>query len=74
MKALEEGMPYQTLIASVLHKYVTGKLTEPKDSAPRADAMTLKKRIALRSTGHFAEIGIWPLFHPWPNRPLKIAR
>ena len=30
-KALEEGMPYQTLIASVLHKYVTGTLavTEP---------------------------------------------
>ena len=27
-KALSEGMPYQTLIASVLHKYVTGKLTE----------------------------------------------
>jgi predicted DNA binding CopG/RHH family protein len=29
-KALEEGMPYQTLIASVLHKYVTGKLAERK--------------------------------------------
>ena len=28
VKALEEGVPYQTLIASVLHKYVTGKLTE----------------------------------------------
>ena len=27
-KALEEGMPYQTLIASVLHKFATGKLTE----------------------------------------------
>jgi predicted DNA binding CopG/RHH family protein len=27
-KALEEGMPYQTLISSVLHKYVTGKLSE----------------------------------------------
>jgi len=26
------GVPYQTLIASVLHKYVTGCLTEP--SAP----------------------------------------
>jgi predicted DNA binding CopG/RHH family protein len=26
IKAMEEGMPYQTLIASVLHKYVTGKL------------------------------------------------
>ncbi|MEO8188567.1 MAG: hypothetical protein ABI580_14525 [Burkholderiaceae bacterium] len=29
-KALEEGLPYQTLIASVLHKYVTGKLAEAK--------------------------------------------
>ncbi len=28
VKALEEGVPYQTLIASVLHKYVTGRLTE----------------------------------------------
>ncbi len=30
VKALEEGIPYQTLISSVLHKYVTGKLTEKK--------------------------------------------
>lgn len=28
VKALEEGLPYQTLIASVLHKYVTGRLAE----------------------------------------------
>jgi len=27
-RALQEGMPYQTLIASVLHKYVTGRLVE----------------------------------------------
>lgn len=27
-RAAEEGMPYQTLIASVLHKYVTGRLVE----------------------------------------------
>ena len=27
-KALEEGIPYQTLAASVLHKYVTGRLVE----------------------------------------------
>ena len=26
VKALEQGMPYQTLIASVLHQYVTGRL------------------------------------------------
>ena len=27
-RALEEGIPYQTLIASVLHKYLNGRLTE----------------------------------------------
>jgi len=27
-RALEEGLPYQTLIASVLHKFVTGRLVE----------------------------------------------
>ncbi len=32
-RALEEGMPYQTLIASVLHKFVSGRLVEP---APRS--------------------------------------
>jgi predicted DNA binding CopG/RHH family protein len=31
VKALEEGVPYQTLIASVLHKYVTGRLAEKPD-------------------------------------------
>ena len=31
VKALEEGVPYQTLIASVLHKYVTGRLAEPAE-------------------------------------------
>ncbi len=25
-KALHEGLPYQTLVASVLHKYATGRL------------------------------------------------
>ena len=28
LKAAEEGMPYQTLVASIIHKYVTGRLTE----------------------------------------------
>jgi predicted DNA binding CopG/RHH family protein len=27
-KALEEGIPYQTLVSSVLHKYVIGKLID----------------------------------------------
>ena len=25
-RALEEGIPYQTLMASILHKYVSGRL------------------------------------------------
>lgn len=27
-KAMQEGLPYQTLISSLLHKYVTGQLIE----------------------------------------------
>jgi predicted DNA binding CopG/RHH family protein len=27
-KALEEGIPYQTLLSSIIHKYVSGRLTE----------------------------------------------
>ena len=29
-KAIEEGLPYQTLITSILHKYLSGRLTERK--------------------------------------------
>lgn len=29
-KATEEGLPYQTLISSILHKFVSGRLTERK--------------------------------------------
>lgn len=27
-KAIEEGLPYQTLISSVLHKYINGRLVD----------------------------------------------
>jgi predicted DNA binding CopG/RHH family protein len=29
-RSAEEGIPYQTLISSVIHKYVTGKLVDEK--------------------------------------------
>lgn len=32
-KALEEGIPYQTLISSLLHKFVNGRLIEKNNSA-----------------------------------------
>jgi predicted DNA binding CopG/RHH family protein len=36
-RALEEGMPYQTLIASILHKFVTGRLVEqPSNLTPHS--------------------------------------
>jgi predicted DNA binding CopG/RHH family protein len=45
VKALEEGIPYQTLIASVLHKYVTGRLAEqPVQVAKRPSGRTSKRR------------------------------
>ncbi len=30
-KAIEEGIPYQTFISSILHKYITGKLIERRE-------------------------------------------
>ncbi|MFA4924586.1 MAG: hypothetical protein WC557_10380 [Ignavibacteriaceae bacterium] len=27
-KSLEEGMPYQTLVSSIIHKYISGKFKE----------------------------------------------
>ena len=32
-KALEEGIPYQTLVTSILHKYVTGRIIEKKEKS-----------------------------------------
>ncbi|MCD4655486.1 antitoxin [bacterium] len=30
-KALEDGLPYQTMISSILHKYINGRFTEHHD-------------------------------------------
>ena len=32
-RAIEDGIPYQTLMSSVLHKFVTGKLVEKNNVA-----------------------------------------
>lgn len=45
-RALEEGLPYQTLMASVLHKYVTGRLVEPSSSLTPHSSGTRQKRRA----------------------------
>jgi predicted DNA binding CopG/RHH family protein len=43
VKALEEGVPYQTLIASVLHKYVTGRLSEQPEQAAKPPRATKRR-------------------------------
>jgi predicted DNA binding CopG/RHH family protein len=44
-RALEEGIPYQTFIASVLHKYVSGRLIEkPSSLRSRSTGRADKRR------------------------------
>ena len=45
-KALAEGMPYQTLIASVLHKYVSGRFVEKTGLVTGHSRQTARKRAA----------------------------
>lgn len=44
VRALEEGIPYQTLIASLLHKYVTGRLTEQPERVVKQPRSRSTKR------------------------------
>lgn len=45
-RALEEGIPYQTFIASVLHKYAAGRLLEkPSNLSARSTGRADKRRI-----------------------------
>lgn len=46
-RAAEEGVPYQTLIASVLHKFVTGRFVErPSRLAVRSSGRAKRRRAA----------------------------
>lgn len=45
-RAAEEGIPYQTLISSVLHKYVSGRLVESPSRLPSRNAGRGKQRRA----------------------------
>ena len=45
-RAYEEGVAYQTLIASVLHKYVSGRLHERRSRLTAGSTATARKRAA----------------------------
>ena len=50
-RAAEEGVPYQTLIASVLHKFVTGRFTEKSSRLTmRSSGRTKRRRIRSSSS------------------------
>lgn len=43
-RAMEEGIPYQTLIASILHKYVSGRLVEKPSRLTKRLTQNTKKQ------------------------------
>ena len=45
-RAAEEGVPYQTLMASVLHKFATGRLREQRSNVTSRTRRTSRKRTA----------------------------
>src|SRR5229473_2395233 len=45
-RAAEEGVPYQTLIASVLHKFVSGRFLEKASRLTARSSERAKKRAA----------------------------
>jgi predicted DNA binding CopG/RHH family protein len=45
-RAAEEGVPYQTLMASVLHKFVSGRLVETQRRPTTRSSRTARKRAA----------------------------
>lgn len=48
LQALEEGLPYQTFMASILHKFLRGKLVEQTDNK-RGERMRGRKTPSRRS-------------------------
>ncbi len=45
-RAAEEGVPYQTLMASVLHKFVSGRLVEAQGRITTRSSRPARKRAA----------------------------
>lgn len=45
-RAAEEGIPYQTLMASILHKFATGRLHEERSKLTSRSRRTARRRSA----------------------------
>ena len=51
VRALEEGVPYQSLIASVLHKFVAGRFTEKGAGRRGASSSVQSSKRGRRASG-----------------------
>ncbi len=56
-RAVEEGLPYQTLIASVLHKFVTGRLVDQYGSPMARRAKSAPHLARVRGTRNAVRVG-----------------
>lgn len=58
VRALEEGVPYQTLIASVLHRYVTGRLADRQERRKTANRSARTGKFVKKSTATKTPTGV----------------
>ena len=69
-RAAAEGMPYQTLISSTLHKFVTGRLTESKQDAVQrvgaSETALLSEPTLAKDRDTPAEDEAWSRLQPKP--------
>lgn len=67
-RAAAEGMPYQTLISSTLHKFVTGRLTESKQETVQqvgaSEATLLSEPALAKDWDRPAEDEAWSYLQP----------
>ena len=67
-RAAAEGMPYQTLISSTLHKFVTGRLTESKQETVQqvgaSEAALLSEPALAKDWDRPAEDEAWSYLQP----------
>ncbi|MDE2511544.1 MAG: hypothetical protein KGL74_10515 [Elusimicrobia bacterium] len=67
-KALEEGIPYQTLMASVLHKYVTGRLVEKQPQEVHDDTNDSTRHVNWKKAKRVSFPNLKPTFRSTAGR------
>lgn len=72
-RALEEGIPYQTLIASILHKYVSGRLAE-RSPKTRPGSKDVPNETVLETPNKSVQQTLDPTGRPLPRSPGRVKR